>query len=139
MTLPWASGAAGLSFASAPVHVWLLFTHRHSAVMAAALCLMTAACALCAVHSLRSRAGNKTPGLRGLLVMADAMAITHSLMLFSPGGAGHGHHGSHGPLVLSASPNTESTGVSLLLLVGLELAAAMCAALALRSRRRTLA
>ena len=33
--VPWAGTAAGLSLASAPLHLWLLLAHRHSAVMAA--------------------------------------------------------------------------------------------------------
>lgn len=142
-SVPWAGLAAGLSLASAPLHVWLLLAHHHSAVMAAALLLMTAVCALCAVRVLRARRsrpigardGGSDSELRGLLLMADAMALVHAMLLLLASGGGHGGHGSHGsPVALSAGHAAGAT-TSMLLLVALELAVAASAALALRAHR----
>ena len=139
-SVPWAGLAAGLSLASAPLHVRLLLAHPHSAVMAAALLLMTALCALCAVRVLRGRPIGARDGgdseLRGLLLMADAMALAHAmLLLLASGGDHHGGHGS--PAVLGAG-HPAGGMTSMLLLVGLEISVAACAALALRSNRRAL-
>ena len=145
-SVPWAGLAAGLSLASAPLHVWLLLAHPHSAVMAAALLLMTALCALCAVRVLRGRPIGARDGgdseLRGLLLMADAMALAHAMLLLLASGGdhhgGHGGHGSHGSPVVLGADHAAGAMTSMLLLVGLELAVAACAALALRSNRRAL-
>ena len=146
-SVPWAGLAAGLSLASAPLHVRLLLAHPHSAVMAAALLLMTATCTLCAVRLLRARRsrpiGARDDGggseLRGLLLMADAMALAHAmLLLLASGGDHHGSHGSHDSPVVLGAGHAAGAMTSMLLLVALELAVAACAALALRSNRRAL-
>lgn len=137
-SVPWAGAAAGLSLTSAPLHLWLLLAHRHWAVMAAILLVMTAACTVCAVRVLRSLRRDRSDDseLRGLLLMADAMALAHAVLLLPAGGH---HHGGHGPPVALGGGHASGATASMLLLVALELAVAASAALALRSHRRALA
>lgn len=137
MPVPWAGTAAGLSLASAPLHLWALLAHRHSAVMAAILLVMTAACTVCAVRVLRSLPRDRSDDseLRGLLLMADAMALAHAMLLLPAGGHHHGGHSS--PVALGAGHASGATAS--MLLVALELAVAASAALARRSHRRALA
>lgn len=134
MAVPWAGAAALLGMLSVPVHAWLLLAHRHSAVVTAVLLLMTLLCLGCALRTARCRGLHQDAGLRGLLLMADAMVLAHAILLLP--GAGHGPHGGHHPgaaALAAAAP----AGAAMLALIGLELAVAMCAALALRARRLT--
>lgn len=128
-----AAGAA----ASAAIHV--VMAGQHAGLMAAGMLLMALVCLPCVLPLWRS---GSVGAARMMMGGALGMVAIHAVLLLAPaGGAPGGAAGAaghrHGGLVVAAAPAAGAdAAVSMLALIGWELAAAMLAATWVR--RRTL-
>jgi hypothetical protein len=126
--------AGALALAALPLHVWVLVVHAHGLLAGAAIAVMVLACTVCGVHVLRGAAGCRP--LWQLQLMSVAMVLAHAAMTAglpgaSTGGGGH-HHAGRGAVV----GNAPAMDGPILAIMGVELAVALCAGLALARRRR---
>lgn len=126
--------AGALALAALPLHLWLLVAHSHGLLFGVAIAAMVLACAVCGVHVLRGATGCRP--LQQLQAMAVLMVLAHAAMTagipgMTTGGGGH-HHAGRGAVV----GNGVAEAGPMLAIMGLELAVALCAALALARRRR---
>lgn len=123
-----ASAAASLTAVSVAAHVLMLSTHGHGPVLAVVLIGMTLACAWCAVHGFLRPSGHG-PAL--LMSMSLVMALLHAVLALGPPG-GAGMHAMHD----GSPPSGTGSGDGLMLaIIGLELAIAWLAGVAIRCGR----
>lgn len=130
----WDRAAGALALAALPLHVWMLVAHAHGLLLGAAIGAMVLACTVCGVHVLRGTSGCRA--LQQLQAMAVLMVLAHAVMTaglpgVGLGGGGHDHAG-RGDVV----GNALAAEGAMLMIMGVELAVAMCAGLALSRRRR---
>lgn len=123
-----AYAAASLTAVSFVAHLFMLFAGGHGPLLAVALAAMALSCAWCAVHGCLRPSGR---GLAMLMGMSLAMALLHAVLVLGPPG-GVGMHAMHG----GAHASGAGSGDELMLaIVGLELAIAWLAGLAIRYGR----
>lgn len=129
----WDRAAGALALAALPLHVWLLVAYAHGLLFGAAIAAMVLSCTVCGVHVLRGTDGCRP--LQLLQGMAVLMVLAHAAMTAGLPGVGHTSGGHHHAGRGAAVGNAISADGVMLAIMGVELAVALCAGLALARRR----
>ena len=113
---------------SCAAHLWLAASGHHGVWLGVLMMALAAVCLPCTVHIWRY---GRVGALNQVTAAAVVMAVLHTALLLSAGGAAHAH-GSQPP----SSAVADSGGTQLLLVIALELATALLAATLVARLRR---